>query len=374
MLLAAFLGAAGSLIASIRPEGSLMPVPILERQECNTDTPFGQFREKSSQRLIYTRKTSHLITEFNYRHLLFKDFVGTAPEKSYIYQASFKGYNLSSPLEFRVGRFAAGNDLLNTIDGVSWYYPWSDKMYTSMNLGRIAPVDDDYDNDSNSYAESRLHYKFNRQAFMAIKGVNQNDETAGGLMLGYNGEEFLMTADYQSRSSTDTLRLNMQYISPHKFDMTSDYLINHNEKSDSGLMRHYLGLESGEFYLETGIGKKFWFNGPKTPEDWFYEGSLTWGSPGSDMVSAGYLVESTPASASRTIFAGAQRKISSRTFLELNVEDTTFENQNKSVQNLEGAIRRKVSWGYFELRGAVISGGSDSDLQKDIRLRAGYEY
>jgi hypothetical protein len=139
-------------------------------------------------------------------------------------------------------------------------------------------------------------------------------------------------------------------------------------------MRHYLGLESGEFYLETGIGKKFWFNGPKTPEDWFYEGSLTWGSPGSDMVSAGYLVESTPASASRTIFAGAQRKISSRTFLELNVEDTTFENQNKSVQNLEGAIRRKVSWGYFELRGAVISGGSDSDLQKDIRLRAGYEY
>jgi hypothetical protein len=58
----------------------------------------------------------------------------------------------------------------------------------------------------------------------------------------------------------------------------------------------------------------------------------------------------------------------------LGVDDTRFENQSGTVQNLEGAIRRRVQWGYFELSGALISGGSDSDLQKDVRLRAGYEF
>lgn len=51
-----------------------MPVPVLEREECNTDTPFGPFREKSAQRLIYTRKTSHLVSEFNFRHVLYTDY------------------------------------------------------------------------------------------------------------------------------------------------------------------------------------------------------------------------------------------------------------------------------------------------------------
>jgi len=51
------LPAAGSLFASTRPEGSLMPVPYIEREESNTDTPFGPYREKSAQRFVYTRKT-----------------------------------------------------------------------------------------------------------------------------------------------------------------------------------------------------------------------------------------------------------------------------------------------------------------------------
>ncbi|GAB4278211.1 MAG: hypothetical protein Kow0029_21430 [Candidatus Rifleibacteriota bacterium] len=350
-----------------------MPVPVLEREEANTDTPFGQYREKSSQRLIYTRKTSHLVTELNYRHVLFKDFLGRAPEKNYLYQASFKGYNLSSPLEFRVGRIGAGNNNLQTIDGVSWYYPAGKRLYTTIDVGRIAPVDDAKKNNP-SFAEGRLHYKFNDKAFMAVKAVRRYDESFGSAMFGYNGDDLIMTGELLGGSATDTLHLSMQYINPTRFDMTSDYFVNHNSYSDSGMMRHYLGLESGDFYIEGGIGSRFWFNGPEIPENWFYEGTLTWGLPGSNNISAGYLVESTPASASRTIYAQAERKVSQKTTLSLGVENTTFENNNIAVQNLEGAIRRKVQWGYFELRGAVISGGGDSDAQKDIRLKAGYEF
>ncbi|MFZ5949247.1 MAG: hypothetical protein ACOYXC_00965, partial [Candidatus Rifleibacteriota bacterium] len=371
MLLVTLLSVAGSLFASIRPEGSLMPVPVLEREECNTDTPFGQYREKSSQRFIYTRKTSHLVTEINYRHVLFKDYLGTAPEKNYLYQASFKGYNLSSPLEFKAGRIGAGNNKLQTIDGVSWYYPWGNRLYTTVDLGRVAPIDDEQ-KDNPSFAEARFHYRFNEQAFMAIKGVNQYDDSFGSAMLGYNGEDLRVTGEYLGGSATDTLHLSMQYLSPKKFDWTSDYLIYHNSTSDSGTMRHYLGLETGSFYIESGIGNRFWFNGPNTPDSWFYEGTLTWGNRSSDNITAGYLVESTPASASRTIYAHAERKVSKKTTLSLGVEDTTFEKGEGSVQNLEGGIRRRVQWGHVELRGAVISGGSDSDLQKDVRLKAAY--
>lgn len=350
-----------------------MPVPVLEREECNTDTPFGQYREKSSQRLIYTRKTPHLVTEFNYRHVLFKDFLGTAPEKNYLYQASFKGYNLSTPMEFRVGRIGAGNNKFQTIDGVSWYYPCGNRLSTTIDLGRISPIDDAQKSNP-SFAEGRLHYSFNENAFMAVKAVNQYDESFGSAMFGYSGEDLRLTGEYLGGSATDTLHLAMQYISAQKFDWTSDYFLNHNSLSDSGQMRHYLGLETGEIYIESGIGSRFWFNGPETPETWFYEGSLTWGKPSSDNLSAGYIVESTPASASRTIFARAERRVSKKTTLSLAVEDTTFEKSDGSVQNLEGSIRRRVQWGYVELRGAVISGGSDSDMQKDIRLRAGYEF
>lgn len=373
MLLAALWGVAALVCASVRPEGTLMPVAVLEREECNTDTPFGQYREKSSQRLIYTRKTSHLVTEINYRHVLFKDFLGTAPEKNYLYQASFKGYNLSSPLEFRVGRIGAGNNSLQTIDGVSWFYPWGRRLYTTVDLGRIAAVDDTRKNNP-SFAEARFHYRFNEKAFMALKGVNLYDDSFGAAMFGYNGDELRLTGEYLGGSATDTLHLAMQYLSPHRFDWTSDYFLQHNDQSDSGLMRHYLGLETGNMYVEAGVGSRFWFNGPENPETWFYEGSLTWGSRSSDNISAGYLVESTPASASRTIYARAERRVSKKTTLSLGVEDTTFANSGGSVQNLEGGIRRRVQWGNVELRGAVISGGSDSDLQKDVRLRAAYEF
>ncbi len=373
MLLAALAGVAGAVFASTRPEGSLMPVPVFEREECNTDTPFGQYREKSSQRLIYTRKTPHLVTEINYRHVLFKDFLGTAPEKNFLYQASFKGYNLSSPLEFRVGRIGAGNNNFQTIDGISWYYPWGNRLYTTVDLGRIAPIDDTI-KDNPSFAEARLHYRFNEHAFLAVKGVNQYDDSFGSAMLGYNGEELRLTGEFLGGGATDTVHLAMQYLSPHRFDMTSDYFLQHNATSDSGLMRHYLGLETGEMYVESGIGSRFWFNGPETPETWFYEGSLTWGNRSRDNITAGYLVESSSASASRTIYARAERHVSKKTILGLGVEDTTFEKGEGSIQNLEGSIRRRVQWGHVELRGAVISGGADSDLQKDVRLRAAYEF
>ena len=350
-----------------------MPVPVFEREESNTDTPFSPYREKSAQRFVYTRKTTNLVSEFNYRHVLYKDLYGTAPEKNYLYQASFKGYNMSSPLEFKAGRIVTGNNLLQTVDGASWFYPWGKRLKSSLDFGRIAPIDSQ-NSGQPSFGEGRLHYTFNNNAFMAVKAVKQFDESFGGAMLGYNSTDFRISGEFLGGSATDSLHLSMQYIDPHKFDLTSDYRLLKGDTSDSGIMRHYAGLESGQIYFEAGVGSQFWFDGPEIPETWFYDGNISWHAVNRDNASIGYTVESTPASASRTIYARAERQISQKTNFGIGVEDTRLENSGGSVQNLEGRLRRRVQWGYVELSGAVITGGSDSDMQKDIRLRAGYEF
>jgi len=374
MLVVAWLcHAAGFVMASTRPEGSLMPVPVLEREEFNTDTPFGPYREKSAQRFVYTRKTTHLVSEFAYRHVLYKDLYGTAPEKNYLYQASFKGYNLSSPLQFKVGRMVTGNNNLQTVDGVSWFYPWGNSLKTTVDLGRIAQIDSGQSGNP-SFAEGRLHYTLNESTFLAVKTVRQFDESFGGAMIGYSSEDFRITGEFLGGGATDTVHLAMQYIDPHKFDLTSDYRLFSNDQSDSGQMRHYAGIETGQLYFEAGVGNRFWFNGPKIPDAWFYEGSASWTGSKRDKASVGYLHESTNATASRTLSARADRRISHKTTFSIGVEDTRFERSAGSVQNLESSLRRRVQWGYVELSGAVITGSSDADMQKDIRLRAGYEF
>lgn len=367
------LPAAGLLFASTRPEGSLMPVPVFEREESNTDTPFGPYREKSAQRFVYTRKTTYLVTEFNFRHVLYKDLNGFAPQNNCLYQASFKGYNMSSPLEFKAGRIVTGNNSLQTVDGVSWFYPSGNRLKTTLDFGRIAAIDSKTGGQP-SFAEGRMHYTFNNNAYMAVKAVKQFDESLGGAMLGYNSDEFRVSGELLSGGATDSMHLAMQYIDPRRFDLTSDYKLYKNDTSDSGMMRHYAGLESGQLYVEGGVGNRFWYNGPKTPDTWFYDGNVSWTAKNRDNASLGYLVETSTASTSRTIYARAERQISQKTNFGIGVEDTRFENSGGTVQNLEGRLRRRVQWGYVELSGAVITGGSDSDLQKDIKLRAGYEF
>lgn len=350
-----------------------MPVPVLEREECNTDTPFGPFREKSAQRLIYTRKTTHLVSEFNLRHVLYTDYMGVAPERNFVYQASFKGYNLSNPLEFKAGRIMTGNNTLQTVDGVSWFYPCGNRLKTTLDFGRVANVDSKTSGQP-SFGEGRLHYSFNDQAFMAVKAVRQFDESFGGVMIGYNASDLRVTGEYLGGSGTDTLNLALQYIDPGSFDLTSDYRLMFNDLTDSGQMRHYAGIESGQLYFEAGVGNSFWFNGPKMEDTWFYDGNVSWQASNRDNASLGYLNEITPASNSRTLYARAERRISQKTRFSIGVEDTRFENSGGSVQNLEARLYRRVQWGYLEISGGMISGGDDEDLHKDIRLRAGYEF
>ncbi|MBU1106207.1 MAG: hypothetical protein KKB51_06015, partial [Candidatus Riflebacteria bacterium] len=302
-----------------------MPVPLLEREESNADTPFGPFREKSAQRIIYTRKTSNLVSEFNFRHVLYKDYYGVAPERNFIYQASFKGYNLSSPLEFKAGRIMTGNNTLQTVDGVSWFYPWGNRLKTTIDLGSIANIDTNTRGQP-SFGEARLHYRFNDNAFLAVKAVKQFDESYGGAMLGYNSEDLRITGEFLGGSGTDTLNLAMQYIDPRRFDLTSDYRLMFNDETDSGQMRHYAGIESGQLYFEAGVGNRFWFNGPKADDMWFYDGSVAWQATNRDNASIGYTTESTLASTSRTLYARVERRISQKTSLSIGVEDTRLEN------------------------------------------------
>ncbi len=375
LLLAAWLlPAAGSVFASTRPDGTLMPVPFIEREESNTDTPFGPYREKSAQRFVYTRKTVNLVTEINYRHVLYKDLFGIAPELNCLHQFSFKGYNMSSPLEFKAGRIVTGNNLLQTVDGISWFYPSGNRLKTTVDFGRIAPVDMKNSSDQPSFAEGRMHYSFNDNAYMAIKAVKQFEENLSGAIVGYNADQFRVSGEYLGGGATDSLHLGFQYFEPRKFDLTSDYRLFMNDATDSGNMRHCAGFESGQLYVEGGIGNQFWFNGPDIPDCWFYDGSVSFTSKKNDRASIGYLVETDNASTSRTIYGRAERKISHKTTFGIGVEDTRFEKSGGTVQNLEGRLNRRVQWGWVELSGAIITGASDSNLQKDIRLRAGYEF
>ena len=352
----------------------LISVTRLEREESNVTSPFGEFREKSSQRLIYTREKDYLVTEFNFKRSVYKDFQGEAPEKNFLYQAAFRGFNLSNGQEFRGGRIWGGSDLFQPFDGIAWHCPWTPKLSMTTQFGQMAKIDTDDKRSKPSFSDARLQYYFNENFYMAAQGGKNYDESFGSAILGYSSDNLLCLGEVRGTGATDTVHLGMQYFDDQKWDITSDYYLNKHEDSDSGIMRHYLGIEAGQFYFETGFGNQFYFNGPDIPETAFYEGSILWGLPGKDNLSLGFLHETSPASTARTISARAERRISRNTSFTLGVEDTRFEKGDGSIQNLEGSLYRKVDWGYLELRGGVISGGSDSDLQKDISLKVGYNF
>lgn len=366
------------LNGSIRPEGSLMPVPILERQEYNTESPFSEWREKSSQRIIYTRKTPHLITEFNFRHVLFAPDEGEAHKSSQLYQASFTGYNMQSPLSFRVGRIITGNNVLQTIDGISLRYPWGKRLSTTLDIGRVAPIDNNSISDSEtnqpSFSEGRIQYNFDHSSFMAIKTVQNFDESSSGIMFGYNNHGLLFTGEYLAGSATNTAALEMQYYNDSGVDIGAQYkTLSHNDKN-TAMMRHFAGYETGNLYFEAGMGSHFLFGGNDDKSNDFYEGSISWGLSDQDRLTFGSIHESAIGSSSRTIYASAERRVSPNTRFGLSVEDCRLIDGPYSYQQLEASWWRRVHWGYYDLRAAIITGGSESSMQKDIRLSAGYEY
>ena len=98
------------------------------------------------------------------------------------------------------------------------------------------------------------------------------------------------------------------------------------------------------------------------------------GLPGKDNLSLGFLHETSPASTARTISARAERRISRNTSFTLGVEDTDLKKVMEVFRTLKVVFIERLIGDILELRGGVISGGSDSDLQKDISLKVGYNF
>lgn len=370
LLLSVFL----VILLNTQVSASLIATPQIERIENNTTSPFGQFREKSVQRFIFTKIAKHLVTEFDFKHVTYKDLFGYAPSKNMLYEASFRGYNLVGNKDFRVGRIWAGNDLLQPIDGASWHSPWGNKVSTTVQFGQIAKIDFDDKNGRPSFAEGRLQYQMNESAYFALQSCKNYDDDFASAIIGYSGDSLKVFSEYRSGNTTDTAHLALQYFDGKIIDITSDYYLNRNTTSDSGVARTYLGISLGKFYIETGIGITSYFNDINDEDSSFYEGSLTWEVTGKDQLSMGYCLETLPASSARTLSARAERNVSANTNFSLGVDTTSYDNNLSSIQNFESSLRRRVDWGYIELRGAIISGGDNSDLQKDISLKAGYDF
>jgi hypothetical protein len=348
----------------------------LQREEISTFSPFGQYRERSTQRVVYNHLTPYLASEFEFKHATFKDFQGTAPTLNLLYQASFRGYNMDTPLEFKAGRIWTGNQRFRPVDGVSWSYPWGKRLTTRLEFGQLPRIEDRDRYNQPAYFEGRLHYRFNDEAFFAVQGIQDDRDHFTSTMVGYQIDTLKFIGEYQSSGATDSARVSLQYYDGKRLDLTGDYRISRHEGTDTGIMRNLLGWEIGTCYFEGGVGGKFHFDGPRLPSSSFYEGNLTWGLPkkGKDTMSLGYMLETSPGSSSRTLSGLAERNISSNTRLSLEAASTRFDSGRNSVQNLETRLHRKVDWGYFEVLFGVITASDIDDLQKEVRLRAGYEF
>lgn len=348
----------------------------LQREEISTFSPFGQYREKSSQRLTYNHQTPYLVSEFEYRHVVFKDFLGEAPRLNQLYQASFHGRNMETPMEFKAGRIWTGNHSFRPVDGVSWWYPWGRRLATTIEVGNIARIEDQKRSDGPSYFEGEFRYTFNHQAFLSVQAGQDYKTRFSSAQVGYHLDDLKLIGEYASSGATDTWRLGLQYFDGQRVDLTGDYRLQMNDATNSGIARNLIGVELGSFYLETGVGGRFFFGDDKLPRSTFYEGTLTWGAPkqGKDTLSLGYLLETSPASSAHTLSGTAERNVTKRTRISLGLSSTRFGGNDDSIQNLEGRLRRLVEWGYYELRLAVINGGGNDDLQKDVGLSAAYRF
>ncbi len=348
----------------------------LERTERNVTTPFGPWRERSEQRLTYNHYTPYLATEFQFRHAIFKHAWGVKTSRDFLYQAGFSGRNMNSPMSFSVGRIWGGNALFRPIDGGSWTYPWGRRLSTTLEAGNLTTPDLKESDAKPGYFEGRLNYRLNEQAHFAVLSEQEWRDRYSAAQLGYVLDTLRLLGEYRSSGATDSWRMGMQYSDGKRVDLTADYRLNRNDDTNSGTGRATAGIESGQMYFEGSLGGQFFFDKEKRPDNSFYEGNVTWGNTrlGENSVGLGYTVETGPASVSRTISGTAERVVTKRTRIGLTLAETRFEQGDASVQNVESRLHRRVDWGFYELRFALISGGASSDLEKDIALRAGYEF
>lgn len=353
----------------------IAPPCSLERTERNATTPFGPWRERSEQRLTYGHFTPYLSSEFQFRHAIFKHQWGTKTGRDFLYHAAFSGRNMNSPMRFKVGRIWSGNALLRPVDGGSWTYPWGRRLSTTLEAGRLATADLKDKRSKPGYFEGRLNYRLNEQTTFAVLSEQEWRERYSAAQLGYVIDSLRLLGEYRSSGATDTLRMGMQYYDGKCVDLTADYRLNSNDVTNSGVGRATAGVESGQMYFEGSVGGRF-FDRENMPDSSFYEGNITWGNSrlGENSAGLGYTVETGAASVSRTISGTVERVVTKRTRIGLTVAETRFEQGGMNIQNMESRLHRRVDWGFYELRFALISGGADSDLERDIALRAGYEF
>lgn len=353
-----------------------LPKSCFERVETGKTSPFGPYRERSTQRVVYNHVTPYLVSEFDFKHSVFCDYMGFAPTSDRLYQASFSGRNLSNALEFKAGRIWCGSDRFRAMDGVSLRYPWGRRLSTTLDIGKS--VDPELKNsiDSNDLSQAHVQYRFNRNTVMSVTGGREYEGSFTSTRIGYQMESLLLSGEYCTTSGTDTCRLGLQYYDGTRFDLTSDYRLNVNRDTNSGALRNTFGIDAGSLYFELSAGGAFYYGGEKLPDNAYYEGTVTWGDSGimKDTLSLGYLMETSPASSAKTISAQAERRISRNTFLNLGLSSSRLDEGKNSIQNIESILHRRVDWGYFELGFALINGANDETLQKEIRLRAGYHF
>ncbi len=355
----------------------LKPPIILEREENNTQVPFEPWRERSTQAFTYVHEQPWLTNEFKLKHTTFKDVPGYRQQLTTIQQASAYGHNMTSPLEFQAGRHWTGNSTYRPVDGVTFYYPWGNRLSTTVTTGRFAYIYEHQSARRPDFFEGQIHYQFNDQTYLRVQGDQEVDTQNTTVQVGYAIDSFKIIGETRNSSGTDTYRLSFVYQNDQKFDFNTDYFV-YLSASDTSVLRSYVAYDMGKWYLETGAGKKFLFgDGSRSPrENAFYEGTLQWGNPARhiDNLTLGYLLETSGIAEARTLSGTGERVISPKTRLSLSVADTRFDDGRSSVQNLEGRFHRKVEWGYFEIRCGLISGWRADALDKDIGLRAGYEF
>lgn len=368
--------ASGTALLALPAAMQLAPPCSLERTERNVTTPFGPWRERSEQRITYGHFTPYLSSEFQFRHAIFKHEWGGKTGRDFLTQASLSGRNMNSPMSFKVGRIWSGNTLFRSIDGGSWTYPWGRRLSTTLEAGRLATHDLGDDANKPGYFEGRLNYRFNEQTTFTVLSEQEWRDRYSAAQLGYVIDALRLIGEYRSSGATDTWRMGMQYYDGKCVDLTADYRLNYNDATNSGVGRATAGFESGQMYFESSVGGRFFFDKEKIPDSTFYEGNVTWGNTrlGESSAGLGYTVESGVASVSRTISGTVERVVTRRTRIGLTLAETRFDQGKTNVQNMESRLHRRVDWGFYELRFALISGGADSNLEKDIALRAGYEF
>ncbi|HNV70304.1 MAG TPA: hypothetical protein PKO06_11445, partial [Candidatus Ozemobacteraceae bacterium] len=166
-------------------EAGLKPPIMLEREENNTQVPFEPWRERSTQAFTYVHEQPWLTNEFKLKHTTFKDVPGYRQQLTTIQQASAYGHNMTSPLEFQAGRHWTGNSTYRPVDGVTLYYPWGNRLSTTVTTGRFAYIYEHQSIRRPDFFEGQIHYQFNDQTFLRVQGDQEVDGQNTTVQVGF---------------------------------------------------------------------------------------------------------------------------------------------------------------------------------------------